>query len=56
MFQIIVIRDERKESNVIQYEPSCVSINQENGDVAIGAITDNMVCLLNSYLKIIVRI
>ncbi|XP_017761124.1 PREDICTED: actin-interacting protein 1 [Eufriesea mexicana] len=41
--EIIVIRDERKESNVIHYEPSCVSINQENGDVAIGAITDNMI-------------
>ncbi|XP_017875112.1 actin-interacting protein 1 isoform X1 [Ceratina calcarata] len=42
--QITIAQDGRKVSNIpIDYEPSCVSINQENGDVAVGATTDNTV-------------
>ncbi|XP_006569606.1 actin-interacting protein 1 isoform X2 [Apis mellifera] len=41
--QITVTQDGRKISNTsIDYEPSCISINQENGDIAIGATSDNM--------------
>ena len=40
--QITVTQDGRKVSSIpIDYEPSCVSINQENGHVAIGATSDS---------------
>lgn len=42
--QITVTQDGRKISSVpIDYEPSSVSINQENGDVAVGATSDNSI-------------
>lgn len=42
--QIAVTQNGNKLSNLsIGYEPSCVSINQETGDVAIGSTSDNKV-------------
>lgn len=39
-----VLQDNRKVSSVlIEYEPSCVSINKEFPDVAVGGSTDNKV-------------
>lgn len=45
--QIAVTQNGKKLSSIaIDYEPSCVSINQETGDVAVGSTSDNKVCLL----------
>ncbi|KAK2583798.1 hypothetical protein KPH14_009698 [Odynerus spinipes] len=42
--QIIVTQDGRKVSSTpTEYEPSCVSINQDNADVAVGSASDNKV-------------
>ncbi|XP_046819399.1 actin-interacting protein 1 [Vespa velutina] len=42
--QVIVTQDGRKVSSTpTEYEPSCVSINQDNADVAIGSASDNKV-------------
>ncbi|XP_014604256.1 PREDICTED: actin-interacting protein 1 [Polistes canadensis] len=42
--QIIVTQEGRKVSSIpTEYEPSCVSINQDNANVAIGSATDNKV-------------
>lgn len=44
--QIAVTQDGKKLSSLsIDYEPSCVSINQETRDVAVGSTSDNKVCL-----------
>ncbi|XP_012251061.1 actin-interacting protein 1 isoform X2 [Athalia rosae] len=40
--QITVVQDGKKVSGLsVDYEPSCVTINQENGDVAVGGTADN---------------
>lgn len=53
MFQITVTQDGRTVSTVpIDYEPSCVSINQENGNVAIGSTSDNTVRSLHVYFRL----
>lgn len=45
--QIAVTQNGRKMSSVrVDYEPSCVTINQETGDVAIGSTSDNKVSYL----------
>jgi len=45
--QIAVTQDGKKLSSLsIDYEPSCVSINQETRDVAVGSTSDNKVRLL----------
>ncbi|KAI4472462.1 hypothetical protein M0802_016799 [Mischocyttarus mexicanus] len=42
--QVIVTQEGRKVSSLpTEYEPSCVSINQDNANVAIGSTTDNKV-------------
>ncbi|EFN72255.1 Putative actin-interacting protein 1 [Camponotus floridanus] len=42
--QIAVTQNSNKLSSLpINYEPSCVSINQETGDVAVGSTSDNKV-------------
>lgn len=43
-FQLTVIQDRKKVSSVpVEYEPSCISINQENGEVAVGSASNNKV-------------
>ncbi|XP_015522431.2 actin-interacting protein 1 isoform X1 [Neodiprion lecontei] len=40
--QITIVQDGRKMSSLsVDFEPSCVTINQENGDVTVGGTTDN---------------
>lgn len=42
--QIIITEDGRKVSSIpTEYEPSCVSINQDNANVAVGSSSDNKV-------------
>ncbi|XP_051175516.1 actin-interacting protein 1 [Leptopilina boulardi] len=42
--QLTVIQDRKKVSTCsVNYEPSCISINQENGEVAVGSASDNKV-------------
>ncbi|XP_058801555.1 actin-interacting protein 1 [Phymastichus coffea] len=42
--QLIVTKEEKKVSGLpINYDPSCVTINQGNGDVAVGSSSDNKV-------------
>lgn len=42
--QIIITQDGRKVSSTpTEYEPSCVSINQDNANVAVGSASDNKV-------------
>lgn len=47
LLQIAVTQNDKMLSNLsIDYEPSCVSINQETGDVAVGSTSNNKVCSL----------
>ncbi|XP_046749096.1 actin-interacting protein 1 isoform X2 [Diprion similis] len=40
--QITIVQDGKKVSSLsVDFEPSCVTINQENGDVTVGGTTDN---------------
>ncbi|XP_011506329.1 PREDICTED: actin-interacting protein 1 isoform X2 [Ceratosolen solmsi marchali] len=42
--QIVVTIDGKKVSSLsVDYDPSCVTINQENNDVAVGSTSDNKV-------------
>ncbi|XP_031778708.1 actin-interacting protein 1 isoform X1 [Nasonia vitripennis] len=42
--QLVVTKEGKKVSGLpINYDPSCVTINQENGDVAVGSSSDNKV-------------
>ncbi|XP_043463135.1 actin-interacting protein 1 isoform X1 [Leptopilina heterotoma] len=42
--QLTVIQDKKKVATCsVNYEPSCISINQENGEVAVGSASDNKV-------------
>lgn len=44
ILQLTVIQNGRKvSSSPVDYEPSCVSINQGNGEVAVGGASDNKV-------------
>lgn len=43
--QVVVVQAGRKASSLpVDYEPSSVSVNQENGDIAVGGAADNTVC------------
>lgn len=55
MWQITIIQDGKKVSSLpVEYEPSCVTINQESGDVAVGGTADNKVhhCINVSLLSL----
>ncbi|XP_014203509.1 actin-interacting protein 1 isoform X1 [Copidosoma floridanum] len=42
--QLVVTKDGKKVSGLpINYDPSCVTVNQSNGDVAVGSTSDNKV-------------
>jgi hypothetical protein len=42
--QIVVTKEGKKVSSLsIDYDPSCVTINQQNNNVAVGSTSDNKV-------------